>query len=155
MLCPWVCTVAKRQRLLPAHYRNAQHIRSIAKSLAPCRLAAQSLYAVTAPYARPRTCVGIRTLCKMIDGQLSVRVLRQKLECNLGLALSYHKVHEDQALVYNCPCRVAQAVCKGAEDLSDASFTGMRRDEDMLDILRFGGCELHGRVSVPIGRCDT
>jgi hypothetical protein len=87
------------------------------------------------PLFAPRTCIGIRTLCKMIDGQRSVRVLRQELECNLRLALSYHKMYENQALVYNRPCRVAQAVRKGAKDLSDASFTGMSRDENMLDIL--------------------
>jgi hypothetical protein len=82
------------------------------------------------------------TLCKMVDGQLSVRVLRQKLERNLGLSLSYHEMYDDQALEYDGPCRVAQSVRKGAEDLSDTSFAGMRRDEDVFDILGFGCCEL-------------
>jgi hypothetical protein len=89
----------------------------------------------------------------MIDGQLSMRILRQKLQCNLGLALSYHEVYDDQALEYDGPCRVAQAVRKGAEDLSNTGFAGMCRDEDMFDILRFGCCELHGRVSTAIAPC--
>jgi hypothetical protein len=89
----------------------------------------------------------------MVDGQLSMRILRQKLQCNLRLALSYHEVYDDQALEYDGPCRVAQAVREGAEDLGDARFTGMCRDEDVLDILRLGCCELHGRVSMR-AHCD-
>jgi hypothetical protein len=84
----------------------------------------------------------------MVDGQLSVWILRQKLQCNLRLALSYHEVYNNQALEDDGPCRVAQAVREGAEDLGDASFTGMCRDEDVLDILRFGRCELCGCVSM-------
>jgi hypothetical protein len=86
----------------------------------------------------------------MIDGQLSMRVLRQELECNLRLALSYHKVYNDQALEDDGPCRVAQAVREGTEDLSDPSLAGMRRDEDMLDILRFGCCELCDVSMLPL-----
>jgi hypothetical protein len=71
----------------------------------------------------------------MVYGQFSMRTLRQELERYFGLALSYHEVYDNQALEYDCPCRVTKAVCQGAEDLSHASFTSMRRDEDMLDIL--------------------
>jgi hypothetical protein len=74
----------------------------------------------------------------MVDGQLSVWILREKLERNLGFSLSYHKMYDDQALEYDGPCRVAQSIGKGAEDLSDTSFASMRRDEDVFDIFRFG-----------------
>jgi hypothetical protein len=48
-----------------------------------------------------------RTLGEMVDGQLSVWVLRQVLERDLWLSLSYHKMYDDQALKYDGPCRVA------------------------------------------------
>jgi hypothetical protein len=83
-----------------------------------------------------------RTLCKGIDSQFPRGVLRQVLQGDLGLALSDHEMHDDQALEDNGPRRVAQAVLKGAKDLGDACFAGMRRDEDGLDILRLGGREL-------------
>lgn len=79
----------------------------------------------------------------MVDGQLSVWILRQVFERDLGLSFSYHEMYDDQALEYDGPCRVAQSVRKGAEDLSNACLAGMRRDEDVLDILGFGRCELY------------
>ena len=56
-------------------------------------------------------------------------------------------MHDDQALEDDGPCRVAQAVREGAEDLSDACFACMGRDEDVLDILGLGGRKLL-RISV-------
>ena len=76
-----------------------------------------------------------RTLCKRIDSQFPRGVLRQVLQGDLGLALSDHQVHDDQALEDNGPRRVAQAVLEGAKDLGDACFARMGRDEDVLDIL--------------------
>lgn len=78
-----------------------------------------------------------------------MRVLRQELECNVGLALPYHEVYDDQALVYNGPRRVAQPVGEGAKDLGNACLAGVCRDEDVLDILGLGRCELRGWVSLP------
>lgn len=89
-----------------------------------------------------------RTLCKVIYRQLSVRILRQVLERDFWLALSYHEMHDDQALEHDGPCGVAQAVREGAKDLGDACFAGMRRYKDMLDILRFRRCELGICVSI-------
>lgn len=79
---------------------------------------------------------------EVIDGQLPVRILGQILERDFGLALSYHHVHNDQALEDNSPCRVAQAVGEGAKYLGDACFARMCRDEDVLDIFGFGRGEL-------------
>ena len=88
-----------------------------------------------------------RTLCKRIDGQFPRGVLRQVLQGDLGLALSDHKVHDDQALEDNGPRRVAQAVLEGAKDLGNACLARMRRDEDVLDILGLGGRELLGGLA--------
>ena len=88
-----------------------------------------------------------RTLCKRIDGQFSRGVLCQVLQGDLGLALSDHKVHDDQALEDNGPRRVAQAVLEGAKDLGDACLARMRRDEDVLDILGLGGRGLWGGLA--------
>jgi hypothetical protein len=71
-----------------------------------------------------------------------LRVLRQILQGDLGLALAYHEMHNDHALEDNGPCRVAQAVREGSEDFCDAGFTRVRRDQDMLDILGFRGGQL-------------
>lgn len=55
-------------------------------------------------------------------------------------------MHDDQALEDYGPCGIAQSVRQGAEYLSDTSFARMRRDQDMLDIFRLWGGELHMRV---------
>lgn len=81
----------------------------------------------------------------MVYGQFSVWILRQKLECDLWLALSYHEMYNDEALEYDGPCRVAQAVCEGAKYLGDTCLTGMRCNQDMFDILGLGGCKLERR----------
>jgi hypothetical protein len=88
-----------------------------------------------------------RTLCERVDRKLSCWVLRQVFQCDLRFALPYHEVYNDQTLEYDCPCRVAQPVGEGAKDLGDACFAGMRRDEDVLDILGLRGCKLCVRVS--------
>jgi hypothetical protein len=85
----------------------------------------------------------------MVYGQFPVRTLRQELERYFGLALAYHEVYNDQALEYDCPCRITKAVREGAEYLSHAGFTSMRRDEDMLDILGLGSGKLCDCVSQP------
>ena len=84
----------------------------------------------------------------MVDCQLPVRALGEELECNVGLALPYHEVYDDQALVYDSPGRVAQSVGEGAKDFSNACLAGVCCDEDMFDILGLGRCELRGRVSL-------
>jgi hypothetical protein len=76
-----------------------------------------------------------------------MRVLRKVLECDFGLSLPYHKMHDDQALEDNGPCRVAQSVGKGSEDLGDAGFTRVGRYQYVFDILRFRGGELHVGMS--------
>lgn len=104
----------------------------------------------------PRDCLGpcgrghaIRTLGEVVYGQRSARVLGQKLESDLGLALADHQVDDDQALVDDGPGRVAQAVGEGAEDFGDARLAGVGRDEDVLDILGLGRGKLSsGRVSM-------
>jgi hypothetical protein len=67
-----------------------------------------------------------------------VPVLGEVGECHVGRALADHQVNRDQALEYNSPCRVAQSVLQCSEDLSDACFSRMSRDEDMLYVLRLG-----------------
>lgn len=79
---------------------------------------------------------------KVVNGQLAVRILGEVLERDLGLALPDHHMHDDEAFEDNGPCRVAQAVGESTKDLSDACLTGMRCDEDMLDIFGLGGGEL-------------
>lgn len=79
---------------------------------------------------------------EVVRGQAAVGVLGQVLERDLGLALADHEVHDDEALEDNGPGGVAEAVGQGAEDLSDAGLAGMRRDENVLDILGFGRREL-------------
>lgn len=88
------------------------------------------------------------TLCKRIDGELPLGVLREIFQSDFGLALPYHKMHDDQTLEYYGPSRVAQPVREGTEDLSDSCFACMGRDEDVFDILGLWGCKLWQRVSV-------
>ena len=83
------------------------------------------------------------TLCEVVCRQPPMRVLGQVLKRDLGLALPYHQMHDDQALEDNGPRRVAQAVRQRAEDLGDAGLARMRRDEDVLDIFRLGCRELY------------
>jgi len=83
-----------------------------------------------------------RTLSEGIDGEFAVRVLRQVLKRDFRLALSYHQVYDDHALVYNGPGRVAQSVGEGAKDLRNAGFARVGRDEDVFDILGLWGGEL-------------
>jgi hypothetical protein len=85
---------------------------------------------------------GRGTFGERVDGQLPLRALGQVLQRDFGLPLAYHQVHNDEALEHNCPRRVAQAVRQGAEYLGDTCLTRVRRDEDVFDILRFGGGEL-------------
>jgi hypothetical protein len=83
-----------------------------------------------------------RTLGERIDSEFPVRVLRQILQSDLGLALADHEVYDDQALEDNGPCRVAQSIRQGPEDLCYAGFTCVCRDQDVLDILGLRGGEL-------------
>ena len=83
-----------------------------------------------------------RTLSEGIDSELPLWVLRKVFERDLRLALPYHKVHDNHALVYDGPCRVAQSVGEGSKDLRDAGFARVGRDEDMFDILGLWGGEL-------------
>jgi hypothetical protein len=76
-----------------------------------------------------------QTLGEGINGEFALGALGQILERDLWLALADHEVDDDEALEDNGPGRVAQAVGEGAEDLSDASFAGVRGDEYVLDIL--------------------
>lgn len=87
-----------------------------------------------------------RTLCEGVDGECSVWVLGQVLQCDLWLALSYHEMYDDQALEDNGPRGIAQSVRQGAEYLSDSSFAGVRRDQDVFDIFGLWGGKLHMRV---------
>jgi hypothetical protein len=89
-----------------------------------------------------------RTLGEMVYGQFPMRILSQVFECYFRLALPYHEMYNDQALEDNSPCRVAQAVRKGAKDLSDACLAGVSGYEDVLDILGFGCGELCVRLSM-------
>jgi hypothetical protein len=92
-----------------------------------------------------------RTLCEVIDGQLPVGVLGEELESDLGLAFSYHQMDDDQTLEDDGPCRVAQAVGEGAEDLSDACFASVCSDEYMLDIFGLWCCELRAMLAAGNG----
>lgn len=83
-------------------------------------------------------------LREVINRQLFMWVLRQKLESDFWLALPYHKMHDDEALEHNRPRAVAQPVHEGAKDLGDARFARVGRDEDVFDILGLGRCELQG-----------
>ena len=67
----------------------------------------------------------------------------------IGRALPDHQVHRDQTLEDDGPGRVPQAELQRPEDLSHASFAGMRGNEDVLDVLRFrgGGLWLRRRQS--------
>lgn len=67
-----------------------------------------------------------------------MRILGQEPQCHLRFALSYHEMDDDQALEDNGPCRVAQTIGKGAEDLSDTCLAGMGRNQNVLDILGLG-----------------
>jgi hypothetical protein len=91
-----------------------------------------------------------RTLGERIDSEFPVRVLRQILQGDLGLALADHEVHDDQALEDNGPCGVAQSVREGSEYLRHAGFPRVCRDQDVLDILGLWGGEL--QVNVSCGR---
>lgn len=51
-------------------------------------------------------------------------------------------MYDDQALEDYGPCRVAQAVREGAEDLSNTCFARMGRDKDVFDILGLWGRKL-------------
>lgn len=78
----------------------------------------------------------------MVYGKRPARVFREEAQGDLGLALPYHQVHDDQALVDNGPGRVAEAVRKRAEDLTHACLAGVGRDQNVLDIFRLGRGEL-------------
>ena len=84
-----------------------------------------------------------RTLCKVVDRQLAVRILGKILKRDLRLAFSDHKVDDDKTLEDDSPCRVAQAVGESAEDFGDTCFASMCRNENMLDILGLWCCELY------------
>jgi hypothetical protein len=75
-----------------------------------------------------------------------VWVLREIPQGDLGLALSDHEMYNDQAFKDNGPCGISQSVREGAEDLRNAGFTGVRRDQNVLDIFRFGGGKLQALV---------
>ena len=87
----------------------------------------------------------------MVDCQLAVRILGEILECDLRLAFSYHKMDNDKALEDDGPCRIAQAVGESAKDFSDTCLASMCRNEDMLDILGLGCCELHRGLVLAYG----
>lgn len=77
----------------------------------------------------------MHTFGEAVNCQLVMRVLRQIFERNLGLALPYHEMHDDQALKHDSPRRIAQAILQCPEDLGDARLTRVSGHEDMLDIL--------------------
>ena len=84
----------------------------------------------------------------MVDCQRATGVLSQEVERDVGLALADHQVDDDEAFVDNGPCRVAEAICQGAEDLAHARLAGMGRNEDVLDIFGLWRGELStGRIS--------
>jgi hypothetical protein len=85
---------------------------------------------------------GSGTLGEGIDGKLPLRVLRQVLQRDLGLPLSYHQMHDDETLEHNGPRRVAQTVRQGAKDLGDTRFARVCRYEDVFDILGLWGGQL-------------
>jgi hypothetical protein len=76
-----------------------------------------------------------------------MRILRKVLEGDFRLSLPYHEMYDDQALEDNGPCRVAQPVRKGSKDLCNAGFTRVGRYQNMFDVLRFRGGELHVGIS--------
>lgn len=89
-----------------------------------------------------------RTFGEVVDCQRAAGVLSQEVECDVGLALADHQVDNDQAFVDNGPCRVAEAVCQGAEDLAHTRLAGVGRNEDVLDIFGLWRGELStGRIS--------
>lgn len=69
-------------------------------------------------------------------------MLRQVPERDILLSFPNHQVHHNEGFEDDCPCRVAKAVLKRAEDFAGAVFASVRRDEDMFDILRLRWCKL-------------
>lgn len=65
-------------------------------------------------------------------------MLRQIVERDIRLPLSYHQVDDYERLKDDSPGRVAQAILKRTEDLRDTGFSSMRCDEDVFDIFGFG-----------------
>lgn len=65
-------------------------------------------------------------------------MFRQVCKCGVWRAFSDHEVYCDQALEDHSPGRVAQTELKRPEDFCHTSLTGMRRNEDVLDIFRLG-----------------
>lgn len=72
-------------------------------------------------------------------------MVREESECHIRHTFPYHQVHHDERLEDDCPCRIAETILEDAEYFADASFAGMGRYEDVLDVLRFGRRELRTR----------
>jgi hypothetical protein len=79
-----------------------------------------------------------RTLCEIINCQLSMRIVRQEFEGDIFLPLPDHKVHHDEGFEDYCPCRIAQSVLKGSKYLRNSGFTGVRRYKDVFDVFGLG-----------------
>ena len=85
----------------------------------------------------------------MVRRQSPLGTLGEIFERDLGLALPYHQMHNDQAFEDDCPRRVAKAVLQGAKDLGHAGLARMRRDENVFDIFGLGCGKLCIRISRP------
>ncbi len=66
-------------------------------------------------------------------------MLREVGESDFLGPLSNHQVDSQEALEHNGPCRVPQAIVHGPKYLAHASLSGVRSNQEMLDILCFWG----------------
>lgn len=66
-------------------------------------------------------------------------MLGEVCESDLLRALTNHQMDGEEALEDNGPGRVSEAVVHGPKDLTHASFSRMRGNQEMLDILCFRG----------------
>lgn len=76
------------------------------------------------------------TFSEIADGEFIPRIVRQILKSDIWYALSYHKMHDDEALEHHRPCRISESVLKGTKDFCDAMISAMSGYEDVFDVLR-------------------
>lgn len=74
---------------------------------------------------------------------------RQVRQGDVWRPLANHEVDGDEALEDDSPCRVAQAVLQGVEDVGDARL-GVGGDEDVLDVFGLGRRILRGTSSAAL-----
>jgi hypothetical protein len=137
MLCPWVCT--SRNMSAMSVLRSISHRKPHSRD---CRTSPSSRLDEEILHHLLLSRLWKRTLSEGIDGEFAVRVLRKVFERDFGLALSYHQMYNDHALVHDSPCGVSQSVREGSKYLRNTGFTRVGRDEDVFDILGLWGGEL-------------